>query len=88
MERSQQQRLHFSYLQDIAAPVRVFAGTADSVMPYQHVAGWVQGATHGNVELVTVEGGTHDGLMHTHKTKALEAIAADVTSSKGRSLPN
>lgn len=88
MERSQQQRLHFSYLQDVAAPVRVFAGTADTVMPYQHVEGWAQHATHSDVELVTVEGGTHDGLMHTHKIRALEAIAADVASSKGKSLLN
>jgi alpha-beta hydrolase superfamily lysophospholipase len=81
MERSRHQRLHFSYLQDISAPVRVFAGTADSVMPFQHVSDWAQHAAHGNIELVTVQGGTHDGLMHTHKVKALEALAADVARS-------
>lgn len=83
MERSQHQRLHFSYLQDISAPVRVIAGTADTVMPYQHIADWVQHAVHGNVELVTVQGGTHDGIMHTHKVKTLQALAADVAASRG-----
>jgi alpha-beta hydrolase superfamily lysophospholipase len=81
MERSQQQRLHFSYLQDVSAPVRVFAGTADSVMPYQQVADWAQHAAHANVELVTIEQGTHDGLMHTHKVAALEALAADAAAA-------
>lgn len=77
MERSSQQQLHFSYLQDVTHPVRVFMGTADTVQPYQHVADWAQHAAHGNVKLISVQGGTHDGVMHTHKVQALEALAAD-----------
>lgn len=84
MERTQHQRLHFSYLQDVSAPVRVFAGTADAVMPYQHVSDWAQHAAHRNVELVTVDQGTHDGLMHTHKVAALEALAADAAAAVRR----
>ena len=78
MERSPQQQLHFNYLQDITHPVRVFMGAADPVQPYTHVADWAQHAAHGNVELITVQGATHDGLMHTHKVQALQALAADV----------
>uniref|UniRef100_A0A383V9Q8 AB hydrolase-1 domain-containing protein n=1 Tax=Tetradesmus obliquus TaxID=3088 RepID=A0A383V9Q8_TETOB len=76
MERSNP--LHLNYCQDITAPIRVFMGTADAVMVYSHVQHWAQHAAAGNVELITVEGGTHDGLMHTHKTAAIEALAADL----------
>jgi len=78
MERSSSQRLHYSYLQDVTSPVRVFAGTADTVQPYQHIKEWAESAVHQNVELIAIEGGTHDGIMHTHKVKALQALAADV----------
>lgn len=78
MERSSSQRLHFSYVQDVQAPVRVFAGTADTVQAFQHVKEWAESAAHRNVELIPVEGGTHDGIMHTHKVKALQALAADL----------
>lgn len=70
-------RLHYNFVQQVAAPVRVFAGTADAVMPYHHVQDWAQHAVHANVELIPVEGGTHDGLMHTHKAAALQALAQD-----------
>lgn len=82
MERAQQQQLHFSYAASVTAPVRVFAGTADAVMPFQAVQEWAQHAQHRNVELVAVEGGTHDGLMHTHKVAALEALARDVAAAR------
>ena len=85
MERSHKQQLHYSYLKDVCRPVRVFAGTSDIVIPYQHVKEWAQHAAHGNVELVTVEGGTHDGIMHTHKVVALEALAADVAQHRAGS---
>jgi alpha-beta hydrolase superfamily lysophospholipase len=75
-------RLHFSYTQDVTALVRVYMGTADTVMLYSHVQHWVQHAEARNVELITVEGGTHDGLMHTHRTTALEALAADLEQQK------
>jgi hypothetical protein len=74
--------LHFNYLQDVTAAVRVYMGTADAVMLYSHVQHWAQHAKAGNVELVAVEGGTHDGLMHTHRTAALEALAADVEQQR------
>jgi alpha-beta hydrolase superfamily lysophospholipase len=70
--------LHFIYTQDVTAPVRVYMGTADTVMLYSHVQHWAQHAQAGNVELITVEGGTHDGLMHTHRTAALEALVEDL----------
>jgi alpha-beta hydrolase superfamily lysophospholipase len=76
MERCQ--RLHFQYAADVSAPVRVFAGDADAVMPWPHVRQWAASAAHRNVELVAVAGGTHDGLMHTHKAAALEALARDL----------
>lgn len=84
MERSARQRLHFSYLQDLSTPVRVIAGTGDTVQVFQQVQDWAQHSQHGNVELVTVEGGTHDGLFHTHKGFALKALAADVAKGAQR----
>eukprot|EP00882_Tetradesmus_deserticola_P031537 GHRQ01035666.1.p1 GENE.GHRQ01035666.1~~GHRQ01035666.1.p1 ORF type:complete len:137 (+),score=34.62 GHRQ01035666.1:433-843(+) len=74
--------LHFSYIDDVTAPTRVYMGTADTVMLYSHVQHWAQHAQAGNVELITVEGGTHDGVMHTHKAAALEALAADLTQQQ------
>jgi alpha-beta hydrolase superfamily lysophospholipase len=70
--------LHLNYLQDVTAPTRVYMGTADAVMLHSHVQHWAANARAGNVELISVEGGTHDGLMHTHRTAALEALAADL----------
>lgn len=69
-------KLHFNYAQDVTAPVRVYMGTADQVLLHSHVQHWAEHAD--NVELISVDGGTHDGLMHTHKVAALEALARDL----------
>jgi len=71
------QPLHFLYRQ-VKAPVRVFMGTADQVLQHKHVQQWADTAEHRNVELISVPEGTHDGLMHTHKVAALEALAQDL----------
>lgn len=78
-----QQRLHFRYASCVSAPVRVFTGTADAILPHEHVQHWAADSAHGNVEVICVEGASHDGIIHTHKAAALEAIARDVLSSSG-----
>ncbi len=84
--------LGFSYLTDAPAPVRVFAATADVLVPIASVRAWAAaagggdgggGGGGGGVELIEVEGATHDGVFHTHKRAALEAIKADL-KGKGR----
>lgn len=79
--------LHFSY-QDVGVPLRVYAGTADAIVPHAAIAEWVRRANASEasgsnsdaprVQFVSVPGGTHDGLIHTHKGDALEALAADL----------
>jgi alpha-beta hydrolase superfamily lysophospholipase len=74
-------KLHFSYPQDITFPIRVFAGTLDAVLPIEVVEEWVQHAKAQNVELIRIEGGTHDGIVHTHKEPMLEHLAADIAAA-------
>lgn len=71
-------RLGFSYLTDVEAPVRVFVGSNDPLVPAPGVHAWSAAAPGGRVEVVEVEGGTHDGVVHTHKEAALAAIAGDL----------
>lgn len=69
--------LGFSYIEDIEAPARVFVGSEDALVSIEAVRSWsdVAGGS-ARVEVVGIEGGTHDGVMHTHKRAALEALAA------------
>lgn len=76
MERVAQQRLHFHYCKDITAPVRVYMGTADKVLHCSNVQHWADQCS--SVELILVQDGTHDGLMHTHKAAALQALSRDL----------
>lgn len=73
MERSQ--KLHFHYA-DIPTPVRVYMGTADKVLQYSIAEYWASQCP--SVELIAVQDGTHDGVIHTHKVVALEALACDL----------
>ncbi|KAI8475344.1 MAG: Alpha/Beta hydrolase protein [Monoraphidium minutum] len=73
-------RLGFSYMSDLPeAGVRVFAGSEDALVAAEAVRAWAEAAGGGGrVELVEVEGGTHDGMVHTHKRAALAALARDL----------
>jgi len=53
-------------------------GTDDQVLQHKHVQQWADTAEHRNVELISVPQGTHDGLMHTHKVVALDALSRDL----------
>jgi alpha-beta hydrolase superfamily lysophospholipase len=56
------------------------------VMDYTHVSFWAKNAVAGNVELISIPGGTHDGLVHTHKQEALEKLAADIATAAASTL--
>jgi hypothetical protein len=76
--------LGFSYIEHVEAPVRVFAGVEDSLVNIEHVRAWAAAAGGpGRVEVVEAEGGTHDGVVHTHKAAALAALAGDLRSAAG-----
>lgn len=76
--------LSFNYCNDITAAVRVYMGTDDKMLAYNHVQQWAERCSH--VDLITVKGGTHDGLMHTHKAAALESLAHDLDVSEQRGM--
>ncbi|GBF92382.1 hypothetical protein Rsub_05584 [Raphidocelis subcapitata] len=73
-----------------AARVRAWAEAANGGAAAEEAAAGAAAARGGNggasgrggggqpVELVVVEGGTHDGVFHTHKRAALEALAAEL----------
>ena len=74
-------KLHYSYTEDVTFPVRVYAGTADAVLPFRAVEEWAKEAKAQNVELVKIDGGTHDGVVHTHKEVMLGQLAAEVAGA-------
>jgi pimeloyl-ACP methyl ester carboxylesterase len=59
---------------DVALPVTVFQGTADTLLPLAHATALAEQLPAGRLELV--EGAGHF-LLHTHLERVLDALAGD-----------
>ncbi|NCI47299.1 alpha/beta hydrolase [Sediminibacterium soli] len=58
----------YQYLQKVSAPVTIFHGTADGVVPYRNASRLTSCFKPGD-ELVTIEGGSHNDLGNFTRTR-------------------
>jgi alpha-beta hydrolase superfamily lysophospholipase len=64
---------NYKHIQNVQAPVTIFHGTNDEIIPYQHAVRLKNMLP--NLQLVTVQGGKHNNLIdHDHFTNNLDQL--------------